>query len=96
MHAQDRPQPKPGPSPTINIGKPQSFQLQNGLKVMVVENHKLPRVSYTLTIDNVPYLEKNKKGVSAMVGRLLGTGTEQMPKLAFNDQVDFMGAYVSF
>jgi hypothetical protein len=31
-----------------------------------------------------------------MVGRLLGTGTEQMPKLAFNDQVDFMGAYVNF
>jgi predicted Zn-dependent peptidase len=27
---------------------------------------------------------------------LLGTGTEQMPKLAFNDQVDFMGAYVNF
>lgn len=96
MHAQDRPQPKPGPSPTMNIGKPQSFQLQNGLKVMVVENHKLPRVSYTLTIDNVPYLEKDKKGVSTMVGRMLGTGTEQMPKLAFNDQVDFMGAYVSF
>lgn len=96
MHAQDRPQPKSGPAPIINIGKPQSFELQNGLKVMVVENHKLPRVSYSLTIDNVPYLEKNKKGVSTMVGRLLGTGTENMPKLAFYDQVDFMGAYISF
>ena len=44
MQAQDRPQPKAGPSPTININKPQTFTLKNGLKVLVVENHKLPRV----------------------------------------------------
>jgi len=96
MQAQDRPQPKPGPAPTISIGKPQSFQLQNGLKVMVVENHKLPRVSYSLTNDNVPYLEKNKKGVTAMLARLLGSGTDKISKDAFNDEVDFMGANISF
>jgi zinc protease len=45
-------QPKPGPAPTINLGKPQIFELPNGLKVLVVENHKLPRVSAKLTIDN--------------------------------------------
>jgi zinc protease len=45
MQAQDRPQPKPGPAPKINIGKPQTFELKNGLKVLVVENNKLPRVS---------------------------------------------------
>jgi zinc protease len=37
--------------------------LPNGLKVLVVENHKLPRVSYNLSIDNAPYAEGNKKGV---------------------------------
>ena len=61
MQAQDRPQPKPGPAPTININKPQSFVLKNGLKVLVVENHKLPRVSFNLTLDNPPYAEGNKK-----------------------------------
>jgi hypothetical protein len=45
MQAQDRPQPKSGPAPKININKPQTFALPNGLKVLVVENHKLPRVS---------------------------------------------------
>ena len=34
--------PKPGPAPEINLNDPESFQLNNGLKVMVVENHKLP------------------------------------------------------
>ena len=96
MHAQDRPQPKPGPAPTINIGKPQSFQLQNGLKVMVVENHKLPRISYSLSLDNVPYLEKDKKGVTSMLGRMMGSGTAKITKDAFNDEVDFLGANISF
>ena len=50
MQAQDRTQPKPGPAPKINIKKPETFSLPNGLKVLVVENHKLPRVSATLTI----------------------------------------------
>ena len=54
MQAQDRPMPKPGPAPTVNVGKPESFQLKNGLKVLVVENHKLPRVNMTLTMDNPP------------------------------------------
>ena len=57
MQGQIIPQPKSGPAPTIKIGKPESFQLKNGLKVMIVENHKLPRVSFTLTLDNAPYTE---------------------------------------
>jgi hypothetical protein len=44
MQAQDRTQPKPGHPPVVNINKPQTF-LANGLKVMIVENHKLPKVT---------------------------------------------------
>ena len=40
--------PKPGKAPEINIGSPASFVLENGLKVFVVENHKLPKVSFQL------------------------------------------------
>ena len=50
-------QPKAGPAPTINITSPKSFKLSNGLEVLVVENHKLPRVSISLTLDNPPVLE---------------------------------------
>src|SRR5690606_19767825 len=80
-HAQiDRSQPKPGPAPKVNVGKPKSFELPNGLKVMVVENHKLPRVTMTLSIDNPPFLEGNKKGVNDMTGALLGNGTNKISK----------------
>ena len=96
MQAQDRTQPKPGPAPKINIKKPETFSLPNGLKVLVVENHKLPRVSYNLTIDNTPYAEGNKKGVDDLTSSLIGNGSTKTNKDAFNEEIDFLGASVNF
>ena len=86
-------QPTPGPAPTINIEKPYTFKLDNGLKVMVVENHKLPKVSMTLTIDNSPIVEGDKAGVS-LTGDMLGTGTVEISKDDFNEKVDYLGASI--
>ncbi|MDP4703641.1 MAG: insulinase family protein, partial [Polaribacter sp.] len=89
-------QPEPGPSPKIKLGKAETFTLKNGLKVIMVENHKLPRVSANLTIDNDPYFEGEKAGLSSMMGGLLGRGTKNITKDAFNEKVDYYGANVSF
>lgn len=96
MQGQIIPQPKPGAAPTIKIGKPVTFELKNGLKVMVVENHKLPRVSFSLTLDNDPYTEGNKKGVADMTSALMGSGTTKTSKTAFNEEIDFLGANIYF
>ena len=96
MQGQIIPQPKPGVAPTIKIGKPLTFELKNGLKVMVVENHKLPRVSFSLTLDNDPYTQGDKKGVAEMTSTLLGSGTTKISKAAFNEEVDFLGANINF
>ena len=96
MQAQDRTQPKPGKSPTINIKKPQTFVLSNGMKVLVVENHKLPRVSFNLTLDNAPFTEGNKKGVDELTSNLIGNGSKKTNKVAFNEEIDFLGADISF
>lgn len=96
MQAQDRTQPKPGPSPVINIKKPQSFTLPNGLQVLIVENHKLPKVSFSLNIDNTPYAEGSKKGVSSLTSSLIGNGSMKVSKDAFNEEIDFLGADLSF
>jgi len=88
-------QPTPGPAPKINIGKPQSFTLSNGLKVMVVENHKLPRVSLNLRLDNPPVLDGDKAGVSDLTGAMLGKGSKTITKDAFNEEVDYMGAHLN-
>ena len=96
MQAQDRTQPKPGPSPVIKINKPQTFTLPNGLQVMIVENHKLPRVSFSLNIDNNPYSEGAKKGVANLTSSLIGNGSKKISKDAFNEEIDFLGAELSF
>lgn len=88
--------PEPGPAPTINIEKPETFSLKNGLKVMVVENHKLPRVNIVLTLDNPPHLEADKAGVGHLMGGLLGNGSENISKDEFNQEVDYLGARLNF
>lgn len=88
--------PEPGPDPVIKLGTPETFTLKNGLKVIMVENNKLPRASANLTIDNKPYFEGEIAGVSGMMGSLLGRGTSNITKDEFNEKVDFLGANVSF
>ncbi|WP_121665867.1 M16 family metallopeptidase [Mesonia aquimarina] len=89
-------QPEPGPAPKINLGTPRAFTLDNGLKVMVVENHKLPRARMSLIIDNKPHAEGNKIGVSSLYSAMMGNGTEKMTKDEFNQRIDFLGANVGY
>lgn len=88
--------PTPGPAPTIEITKPHSFKLKNGLKVMVVENHKLPRVSVQLLIDNPMHGENNKNGVAHILSSMMGNGTENISKEAYNEEIDYLGARLNF
>lgn len=88
--------PKPGPAPEISLGAPASFELDNGLKIMVVENHKIPKVSARLVLDNKPYAEGKKVGVKSLYSSMMGTGTENIDKESFNERVDFMGANISY
>ena len=88
--------PKPGPDPVVKLGKAKEFTLKNGLKVIMVENHKLPRASANLTIDNKPVLEGDIAGVSGIMGSLLGRGTDKISKDDFNEKVDYLGANVNF
>ena len=88
--------PQAGPAPKINLGTPQEFKLKNGLTVLVVENHKLPRVAMTLSIDNGPNFEGDKIGSSSLLSAMLGTGMEGMSKDTFNETVDYHGARISF
>lgn len=89
-------QPKPGPAPKISLEKPTEYELKNGLKILIVENHKLPRVSYNLTIDRDPIMEGDKAGVTSLLGAMLGNGTTNISKDDFNEEVDFLGARLSF
>lgn len=89
-------QPKPGPAPTINVTQPGTFNLNNGLKVLVVEDHTLPAVRVQLVIDNPLHASGKKAGVEAIVSAMLGNGTTNISKDDFNEEVDYLGANISF
>ncbi len=89
-------QPKPGPAPKISLENPKEFELKNGMKVLIVENHKLPRVTYSLRIDRPPVVEGKKAGMSSLLGSMLGNGTISIAKDDFNEEVDFLGANMNF
>ncbi len=87
--------PQAGAAPKIQIGKAETFKLDNGLTVIVVENHKLPKVSYRVFVDYDPVLEKDAAGYVDMMGELLGKGTATRSKVQIDEATDFVGASLS-
>ncbi|MCS6929884.1 MAG: insulinase family protein [Saprospiraceae bacterium] len=87
--------PQPGTPPKIQIGKAATKTLKNGLTVIVVENHKLPEVSFRIFIDFDPVLEKDAAGYADMAGELLSKGTKNRTKAQLDEEVDFIGASLS-
>ncbi len=85
-------QPKAGPAPVIKIGEYQSFELANGLKVFVVENHKIPHLSYSLVLDIDPVYEGAMAGYTDFAGQLMRTGTTSKSKAEIDEAVDMLGA----
>ena len=87
--------PEAGPAPEIKLGKSESFTLPNGLKVFVVENHKLPTFSASIQLDIKPELEGEMAGYREMMSELLLSGTKTRSKDQLNQEIDFLGARIS-
>ena len=87
--------PKPGPAPVISLADPVMYKLPNGITVLVVENHKLPKVTASYSIDAGPVREGDKAGVMGLMGAMLNEGTVSRNKAAFDEAVDALGAEVS-
>ena len=84
--------PTPGPAPRIQMGKAEQFRLDNGLQVIVVENRKLPRVSYQLFVDAPAIHERSTAGAIELAGEMLNKGTSTKMKSEIDESIDFIGA----
>lgn len=84
--------PVPGPAPEINIADPDVFTLDNGMKVIVSTNDKLPKVSFNLVMGSDPRLEGKKAGLSELAGDLMLSGTKNRTKDELDKEKDFIGA----
>ena len=84
--------PPSGPDPEIKLGQPYEYELTNGLKLIIVENNKLPRASVSLFIDSQSYSSDGKTGIGSITSSLLGKGTKNISKDDFIEEIDFMGS----
>ena len=83
--------PTAGPARKISLGETQSFELDNGLTVIVSENHKIPRVSFQLTLKNEPLIEGDQAGYTSFAGQMLNRGTAKRSKADIDREIDFIG-----
>lgn len=87
--------PQPGPAPVIQLGDFESFTTDNGIRVIVVENRKVPVVSFQLALDIDPKMEGEAKGYIDFAGSLMREGTTNRTKEEIDEQIDFLGASLS-
>ena len=83
--------PAPGKAPLIQVASPVKSTLANGLKVFVVKNTKLPKVTATLALDVDGFKEGDKAGLADMSGQLLKRGTATKSKAELDEAVEFLG-----
>ena len=87
--------PTPAEAPIIKLGEIKSFDLPNGLKVFVVENHKQPTVAYSIALNIQPDLENDAVGTADITSQLLTSGTKTRSKDQLDNDIDFIGATLS-
>jgi predicted Zn-dependent peptidase len=87
--------PTAGPAPQINIKDSEVFTTENGITVILSENHKLPRVTFELVMGASPKPEGELAGLSEMAGSLIMSGTTNRSKDEIDAAIDYVGASLS-
>ena len=87
--------PAPGAPPQVRVADSKNSTLPNGMRVIVVENHKLPMVSVQVRFDHPPILQGGIAGYQDLVGELLTAGTAHRPKQELDEAVDRLGAQLN-
>ena len=84
--------PEAGPAPVVEFGDFEKFTLDNGLRVILVEDHDRPLVSVAINFIVDPYMQGDKTGESEFFGELWSKGTAGRTAEQINNEVDFLGA----
>ncbi|HZZ86307.1 MAG TPA: pitrilysin family protein [Anaeromyxobacteraceae bacterium] len=88
--------PPKGPPPALKVPAQQHFALSNGLKVRLVEYHRLPIVSLDLTLDaGAVHDPAALPGLASFTASMLTEGTTTRSATQISDDLGFIGASVS-
>lgn len=87
--------PKAGPAPTVHFAQPKIVNLPNGITLLIVEDHTVPEVRMSFSIDRGVIKEGDKAGVLSLMGEMLNEGTQKHSKAEFDEAVEQMGSSVN-
>jgi zinc protease len=78
----------------VKLPRPVEAKLDNGLTVLIMENHKLPHVSMELVIDGAGPISEpaGQTGLASATASLLTQGTPTRSSLQIAEQIDRFGA----
>jgi zinc protease len=87
--------PTAAPPKANDLKESEVFTTANGITVILSENHKIPKVSFDLSMGSDPRIEGNKAGLSGMAGSLILSGTTNRSKDQLDKEIDYIGANLS-
>jgi predicted Zn-dependent peptidase len=77
----------------VDFPRPRKYTLPNGLRLIVLENHKLPTISMNMILLAGSFFEpKDKQGVADMTASMLDEGTKTRTSAQIAAAVDRLGA----
>lgn len=78
---------------SVHFPKPKKYTLPNGMRLIVLEDHRLPTVSFSMSILAGSFFEpKDKQGLADMTASMLDEGTKTMSSAEIAAAVDRLGA----
>lgn len=87
--------PKVGEMRDLEFPQYSQATLKNGLKVIVIEDHKQPTISFRLQVRAGESLDGDKNGISYLMTNLLTKGTAKRNALDIAGQMDSVGASIT-
>lgn len=88
--------PPSGPPPALHVPAQQRFALSNGLRVRLVEYHRLPIVALHLVLDaGGAHDPADRPGLASFTAAMATEGTRTRSATQISDEVGFIGASLS-
>lgn len=85
--------PKLGPTPEVRLPKIQKTELPNGLRIWLVEYHKVPIVAFNLVLSAGSERDPlAMPGLASMTAAMIQEGTQTRTSLQIADEIDAIGA----
>lgn len=92
----DEPAPVVEDAPIVQPGALHRFELDNGLEVIVLEDHRLPQVSIGIATRRGGGIETlDEAGIASFTAELMKRGAGDLDAIAFAETVDALGASFS-